>query len=72
MDEEAALDDLTIALVGAVGTGSRGTPDARRACRRLVQSITKREDSFMRPTAVFVRGVAFADSSNWDAETSCT
>jgi pimeloyl-ACP methyl ester carboxylesterase len=44
-----------------------------RACvrRRLVQGITKREDSSMRLTIVLVHG-AFADSSNWDVETSCT
>ena len=35
---------------------------------RLVQGITKREESFMRPTIVLVHG-AFADSSNWDLET---
>jgi hypothetical protein len=44
---------------------------ARVQRRRLVQGITNREDSSMRPTIALVHGV-FDDSSNWDVEASCT
>ena len=53
---------------GRCRTTSRIVNLARVRGRRLVQGITKREDSFMRLTIVLVHG-AFADSSNWDVGT---
>ena len=53
---------------GRCRTTSRIVNLARVRGRRLVQGITKREDSFMRLTIVLVRG-AFADSSNGDVGT---
>jgi hypothetical protein len=66
-------EGIELALSCAPQHLARPGSSTLRACvrPRLVQGITKREDSSMPPTIVLVHG-AFADSSNCDVETSCT
>ena len=69
----ASVRDVEVRFAAFTGARSAKATTSRivnlaRVRPRLVQGITKRKDSLMRPTIVLVHG-AFADSSNWDVGT---